>query len=112
VGTGELFTAQLPEFNNNINFISAIAVDEGNNRAIVSEDLTGTFFTIDLSNGNRKVFSDSSQTNAINSINFVTSLALVESGAYIFAVDMNNNGVYAVDTVTGERVVFSKSAHE
>lgn len=107
-GAGDLFTALLP--NNNINGLLTMAVDGKNNRAIVGEFLTGKFFFVDLDTGDRKLFSDSSQVDAINPLRYVTSIAIEASGNYIFVADYFKRGVYAVDFVTGQRVIFSKSA--
>ncbi len=102
-GSGDFFGAI------NDKYISAIAVDELNQRAIVAEVYSGKIFTIDLATGNRSLLSSLTLGNPYNIVNNSYGIAIDDPKGYAFFSDDDLFAVLAVDLVTGHRVIFSKN---
>ena len=93
--------------------LSAIEIDETNNRALVFENRTTKLFAVDLETGNRTLISSVDGTNSENALRRdIDALKFSSPNGYAL-VNVNRGdlqGIMAIDLVTGKRVIFSKSA--
>jgi hypothetical protein len=89
-------------------YLAGIAIDELNQRAIVTEALSGKLFAIDLVTGDRSLISSSSVPNSFNSLDDAYGIVIEDPKGYAFVAERSFSGILAIDLVTGHRVVFSK----
>jgi hypothetical protein len=107
VGTGDAFSNLDVDSEDGI---TAIAVDDVNQRAIVTEIISGKIFSVDLVTGNRKLISSITSDNSFNVATGSSGLAIYDPNGFAFFGNNRSQftGVVAVDLITGHRVVFSK----
>lgn len=106
VGTGPLFGRL-----NGETAFSSIAIDEANQRALVTETGTGVFYAIDLASGNRSIFSENGGSTMANANLYIKALVLNKTNGYAYYVGRGATPfIGAVDVMTGHRVIVSKKA--
>jgi hypothetical protein len=108
VGTGDAFSNLDVDSEDGI---TAIAVDDVNQRAIVAERISGKIFSVDLVTGNRKLISSITSDNSANAATSINGVVISDPNGYAFFSNSRGQfvGIIAVDLVTGHRVVFSKN---
>jgi hypothetical protein len=108
-GSGELFSALLP--NGNTAALTAVVIDEKNDRVFVYESLTGKFIAIDEKTGFRSLFMDASYINSSSKPSFV-DLDLDEKNRILLLTDSRRKALVMIDLVNREKVIISKSEND
>lgn len=88
--------------------LAGVAIDDVNQRVIVTDALSGNLFAVDLITFNRTVISSNTSDNPFNKLLQNYFITIVDPNGYAFLTDYKTHGIYAIDLVTGHRVVFSK----
>ncbi|MES2673556.1 MAG: hypothetical protein V4660_04920 [Pseudomonadota bacterium] len=101
-GTGDAFGTIFDKY------VSGLVIDEFNQRALLTEALSGKIFAIDLITGNRSLVTSNTSANSFNAIGEGWHMVIDDPKGYAFVADDLRGTILAVDLVTGQRVVFSQ----
>jgi sugar lactone lactonase YvrE len=88
----------------------AIALDNPNNRYLVTDNYLSAVIAVDLTTGERTVLSDKNTPDANNSFVWLEDIAIDSANNRALALDSNLDAVIAVDLTSGARTVLSDNS--
>lgn len=103
----------LGNFPNSISLMAqpqALAIDRINFQLFVGDGTTDSIYAIDLSSGERSIFSDSSTEDVSKPFLQPEGLFIDESNNTLWVSDREESAIFAVDLTTGERSLASNNS--
>lgn len=107
IGSGELFSALLP--NGNTANLTGMVIDEKNNKLIVIESLSGKLLSIDMKTGERILLANITQSSVDDIPLSSEDLDLDDANRLLYVAENLRNEILIVDLETTEKVILSKS---
>ena len=107
VGSGEPFSALLPDGYNTA-ALTGLVKDKKYNRLIVMENIANKLLAIDLTTGERSLFSNVTYTGVSSTVVNSINMDFDEQNEFLLITDGMREALIIVDRETGEKVILTK----